>query len=184
MTKATKKHTTNQTNKTLQAIQTLETKQEKIAYLKNKVQEIEAKARGKTSEAKSKRAYKKATPDHLINQPKHTIYYKGKAYQKRGNELRLIYYVSRRKEAGIIKEIILKWCRACNDDDEILKVNIERAGRQLQIKAHTATLEEMQKIHLRIIKEITGKIAFKFNLVSVLYNEMANWTLKADELKQ
>ena len=165
-------------NKTSEAISKLKTREEKINYLKNKMQELE------TLSQRKKRIYKRATPDKLINQPKHTIYYKGKAYQKRGNELRIIYYVSRRKEAGLIKELILKWCRACNDDDEILKVNIERAGRQLQIKAHTATLEEMQKIHYRIIKEITGKIAFKFNLVSVLYNEMANWTLKADEQTQ
>jgi hypothetical protein len=181
ITKAKKNTKKSPAIKTSEEVSKLKTKEEKIQYLKNKMQELETLQATKT---KKRKTYKTSTPNNLINQPKHIIYHKGKIYQKRGNELRLIYYVSRRKEAGLIKEIILKWCRHCEDNDEILKVNIERAGRQLQIKAHTATLEEMQKIHYRISKEITGKIAFKFNLVSVLYNEMANWTLQADERTQ
>ena len=99
--------TTSPANKTSEAISKLKTREEKIKYLKNKMQELETLSQKKGK----KRIYKRATPDKLINQPKHTIYYKGKAYQKRGNELRIIYYVSRRKEAGLIKEMILKWCR-------------------------------------------------------------------------
>lgn len=112
----------------------------------------------------------------------HIAYYKGKEVVKRNNENRLIYYVSRRKEAGTIKEALLKICKTCDDNHPLLKVNIERAGRQLQIKATKATLDDLYFVHQIIVKMFAGKIPFKFNLVSVLYNEMAKWSLKEDQI--